>query len=128
MQEAKFTATLKEGTGHDASWLVVRGDTVDEFIDALRACINNDLPGKVIMVADSYRTSPATHDEAVANVTRHSPGSQVTSDQRLPDSMSGPPCTTCGAPTEYKQGTSRAGKAYKGHFCTRSTDHKPQWI
>ena len=40
-----------------------------------------------------------------------------------------PPCATCGAPTEERSGTSKAsGKPYKGYFCIRDRDHKPQFV
>jgi hypothetical protein len=40
-----------------------------------------------------------------------------------------PPCATCGAETEEKSGTSKSsGKPYKGYFCTRDRDHKPQFV
>lgn len=34
--DAKYTATLKAGAGYDAPWLVVRADTPDEMVQALR--------------------------------------------------------------------------------------------
>jgi len=41
------------------------------------------------------------------------------------------PCAKCGSPMEYKEGTSKAGKDYRGWFCPNSaaTDkHPPVWI
>ena len=40
-----------------------------------------------------------------------------------------PACKTCGAPTEERTGTSKSsGKPYKGYFCTRDRDHKPEFV
>jgi hypothetical protein len=41
------------------------------------------------------------------------------------------PCAKCGSPMEYKEGTSKAGKDYRGWFCPNSTaadKHPPVWI
>jgi len=41
------------------------------------------------------------------------------------------PCAKCGAPMEYKEGTSKAGKDYRGWFCPNSTatdKHPPVWV
>lgn len=38
-------------------------------------------------------------------------------------------CPTCGAPMAYREGTSKAGKAYAGYFCSdRSCAQKPIWL
>lgn len=37
-------------------------------------------------------------------------------------------CTVCGAVATYKSGTSKAGKPYKGYFCTTDKTHAPQWV
>lgn len=36
-------------------------------------------------------------------------------------------CTTCGNKLTYKEGTSKAGKPYKGYFCSER-GHEPQWV
>ena len=38
------------------------------------------------------------------------------------------PCNDCGAETTYKEGISKAGKPYKGYFCTQSREHKPFFV
>lgn len=38
------------------------------------------------------------------------------------------PCPECGGETEFREGTSKAGRAYKGYFCLVSRDHKPTFI
>lgn len=37
-------------------------------------------------------------------------------------------CSECGAAMEFKSGTSKQGKPWKGWFCSKSRDHKPLWI
>lgn len=37
-------------------------------------------------------------------------------------------CQTCGETAEVKSGTSKAGKPYKGAFCTANREHTPQWL
>lgn len=32
-------------------------------------------------------------------------------------------CKQCGSPTVFKQGTSKAGKPWRGYFCTVEKDH-----
>lgn len=37
-------------------------------------------------------------------------------------------CAVCGASMNFKEGTSKAGKAYKGYFCPTDKTHSPIWM
>jgi hypothetical protein len=37
-------------------------------------------------------------------------------------------CEVCGQPMEFKTGTSKAGKPWKGYFCTSGEKHPVVWI
>ena len=37
-------------------------------------------------------------------------------------------CSVCGGVAEFKQGTSKTGKPWKGYFCTVDKDHEPRWV
>lgn len=37
-------------------------------------------------------------------------------------------CSVCGAPLQYKTGTNKAGKPYKGYFCTQGVGHPVVWV
>jgi hypothetical protein len=39
-----------------------------------------------------------------------------------------PKCEVCGQPMEYKTGTSKAGKTWKGFFCTSGEKHPVKWV
>lgn len=52
---------------------------------------------------------------------KHDPIQAVTKD------VNTHPCKTCGAMTEYKSGTSKAGKPWAGHFCQADKTHV-EWV
>lgn len=121
----KVTLTFKAGTGFDAPWLVIHGDTVDEagailheirtrgIFQAVRAGaleFQSDAPVQVV---------PDTA-AAVQNVKDAIPGSQ-----ELPESLQ-VKCGECGAATKHKTGhSSKAGKDYSGDFCQADPNHRP---
>lgn len=44
-----------------------------------------------------------------------------------PSSVPQLPCEVCGSPTNFKSGVNKAGKPYKGYFCTVNKDHV-KWV
>ena len=44
-----------------------------------------------------------------------------------PKPLPGVPCPICGGPTTFKEGTSKAGKHYKGYFCESGEKNHVQW-
>jgi hypothetical protein len=55
MAEGKITVTVKEGTGFDAPWVVVSGDSVAEVRDHLGAVENSGLLADVGRVAAQFK-------------------------------------------------------------------------
>lgn len=68
----------------------------------------------------SANAPQAAYNQAVAAYNQQPPA------QQLPQGQ-GVPCSTCGGPTQFKSGTSKQGKQYKGHFCIQNRDHAPVW-
>lgn len=56
--------------------------------------------------------------------------------EKWPEAVSSAPplpvrkCTACGAPMEFKSGTNKTGKPYKGWFCSDKTKsgHPVEWV
>ena len=94
----KYQYSIFDKNGVDAQW-VVRGNNWEEFLLQVEA-----VKAKV-----------------QANLEKHNPIMASTQD------VVSHPCKTCGGQTEYKSGTSKAGKEWKGYFCKQSKDHV-EWV
>lgn len=123
----KVSITVKAGSGHGDPWVVFHANSVDEAGYLIQDMLAKDVFTKVRQVSQQFAQGVST-EQAVNTVRETFPGATVTSDsQQLPESQ-GVPCGVCGGPTQFKSGTSRAGKPYKGHFCTSNRDHAPVWV
>lgn len=94
----RFQYSIFDKNGADAQW-VVRGNEWDQFLLDVEA-----VKAKV-----------------QANLEKHNPIMAATKD------VNSHPCKTCGGMTEYKSGTSKAGKEWKGYFCKVNKDHV-EWV
>ena len=58
---------------------------------------------------------------------RPTEGCSPTPEEPSPDAP--PDCSECGQTMVYREGTSKAGKAYKGYFCPdRDCEGEPVWV
>jgi len=96
MTEPKFQFSIfDKHQGYDGQW-VVRGDDWNEFME------NRNLVMEQLANAPAAPVGPATTVEATEN---------------------GYPCPQCKSPTVFKSGVSKAGKPWRGYFCTANKDH-----
>lgn len=135
---AKVSITLKAGGNTADPWIVVHADSVDEAAMLLRQLRDENVFTGVKSLTAQFAGTDDT-GRAVETVRQRFPGSEVTQDddpwagtnatsqrQELPGNQ-GVRCPTCNGPTEFKSGTSKAGKPYKMHKCTGNRDHDPVW-
>jgi hypothetical protein len=129
--------TFKAGAGFEAPWIVVHGDTPEQASEYLRRLREMGAFGAVKEAAAEFAGAPTT-GQAVATVQQAFPGSQVVTTppappgppaytqppasppqyQPTPPVQQGtPPCTTCGAPTTFKQGVSSYGP-WSAYMCS----------
>jgi hypothetical protein len=94
----RFQFSVFDKNGHDGQW-VVRGDEWEQFL----------------------MDKEAVMEEVNKNAEKHDPISHVTAD------VNTHPCKTCGNSTEFKSGTSKTGKDWKGYFCKANKDHV-EWV
>lgn len=93
----RFQYSVFDKISHDAQW-VVRGDDWEQFILDVEAV-----------------------NEKVEENNAKDPIMNVTKD------VNTHPCKVCGSMTEYKSGTSKAGKEWKAYFCQANKQHV-EWI
>ncbi|GIG61157.1 hypothetical protein Lfu02_55290 [Longispora fulva] len=61
-----YTVTLKEGTGYDAAWIVVRAKTADDVTEELKALVAAKLHENVKKVAALFRGGETAKPAAAA--------------------------------------------------------------
>jgi hypothetical protein len=124
---SKIVLTFKQGTGYDAPWVVIHGDSVAEASLLLEQVRTTGVFAGVRGAAAEF-ASPVSETEAVATVTNAFPGSTVVTP---PVMATGPPaqsasmdprCPDCGGAMQFKSGTGATGSPYRGWFC----DNKPR--
>lgn len=54
-------------------------------------------------------------------------GLQMNDEPPMDETPDGKGCPVCGQPMKYKEGISKAGKPYRGYFCSVK-DHPPVWV
>ena len=109
-----------------ATLITVRGGNRDELSFALA-----DLSLPVMIEGDESPTSVAEMVSAIEKSFRPSGGAaQLASQaqQQQAAQSSGHPCSKCGQPANFKEGTNRSGKPYKGWFCTSGSDGHVDWV
>jgi hypothetical protein len=89
----RFQYSIFDKISHDAQW-VVRGNDWEQFLLDVEA-VNQK-------VDENGAKDPIM--QVTKNVNAH-------------------PCKTCNGMTEYKSGTSKAGKPWSGYFCQSNKDH-----
>lgn len=109
-----------------------------EFIASrMRVAVKSDNDPQALGSAISYAKRyslqamlfiPSEDDdgEKATSHNRPDPGEPIR--EPVPEHRRKDLCAVCGSPTEYKEGTSKAGKAYKGYFCTKDRTHAPVWV
>lgn len=58
--DSPYVVTMKGGTGYDAPWIVVRGDTATQVTERLRELFSENLGGFVVATADAFAKEWAT--------------------------------------------------------------------
>jgi hypothetical protein len=121
-----ISQTIKFGAGYDAPWLVARGPdakAINSVVDTPDYKSLVEVTAKVARYAQKAWT-----ESGGGSVPAAAGGSANTAPKAQPDRMAAPSGETkfCkhGA-RDYKEGVSKAGKTYKGFFCT-STDRDDQ--
>lgn len=124
---AKVSITVKAGGNHADPWVVFHADSVDEAGYLIQEMIAKDVFQAVKRVSSAFAAGSVTTEQAVNTVRTSFPQAEVVADSQALPAGQGVQCSTCGGPTNFKSGTSRAGKPYKGHFCVANRDHTPVW-
>src|SRR5579875_2533192 len=143
---ARVVATVKAGAGFEAPWIVFRADTPEEMRELLDMAA--PLYDAVATASAAFRA--ARPDSAAAEIqgqlggvkTAEQPGpfagnpasgyGQPQQAAPLPPTQAAPNdprafCEQHKVSRQYKEGTNKAGKPYKGFFCP-SRGCAPQWV
>lgn len=113
---SKLTVTLKGGSGFDAPWIVLHGDTASELLDQLNDSVLGDLIERTQTVGQHFASKGKSAPAATGGGRQGQPAGSQTPPAGAPD---------CPAGWTYKEGVSKAGKAYKGFFPPRGDESKP---
>lgn len=126
----EISVTFKAHGGHDAPWVVVKGDSVEQVSAVLTELREQDAFAAVKTIAAEFQAAQA---DAVAVIQAAIPGStEVVSDAPAPEVPASPPrqgltCKTCGAPASRKSGTSKKGP-WAGNFCSSGDRDHTEWL
>lgn len=133
----RISATFKEGTGFDACWVVVEAANAVELSNIIQRLRQLGAFKGVRQVAAEFRGSihlmgmtqavegsreTAALDRAAAEIERAMPGTTEVQPAGPPKQTDSQPCSKCGQPAQYREGTGRNG-AYKGYACTADRTH-----
>jgi hypothetical protein len=97
--------------------------------------IQTAMPGAQVITPpeDPWANTPASPPQQYAPPGGYAAGAQPNYQQQTPPTQQLPASQVvlcqapgCGQPMQFKQGTSQAGKPYKGHFCAVK-NHAPVW-
>lgn len=121
-----FVATLKYGAGYDAPWLVIRDASAEGLKTKLEEAATTGLMetiGKAANLVQTYapkKTEPQGKPSFQNGQVQYNGGG----------GNSGGPSRPANVPDyfTFKEGTSKAGKAYKGWFPPRGSDEKPVFV
>lgn len=136
-----LSATLKGGTGFDAPWVVVYGNTPDEVEGKLRGVIQTGLIEATVEAANALKAAnnagplaPQGQEAVQQAPAQQAPpapaqpqgwGQQAPQQQPAPQAgpVNGTPhpegktCPACGQVVQYKAFTSKAGRDFKLWSC-----------
>lgn len=142
MSDGKIVVTLKDAGGPAAPWIVISGDTPEEVLDLVNRC--TALFGATKTASETFQNTKsdsahaalvsglgavqvqstvAEHNSAVIQ-QQQAPAPQV-APQSVPDGLNF--CTQHNQARNYKEGTNKAGRAYKGWFCPMN-GCAPKWV
>lgn len=97
--------------GKDGEQLVIRGSDFNQFVldvESIKTQFTTTQPtSQIVTPAVIVATTPAGSPTPV-------------NPKRV--------CVACGSEMDYKEGTSKAGNAYKGFFCKAKCGSDPVWI
>lgn len=137
-------ATLKAGGGYDAPWLTVDGENPDDLTFKLNAIAEGGVAQALIEAANVLKAANnlapvlAGNAESAPQAAPAAPSGWGSSAPAQPSSPpqwaaqgAGKVCQ-CGTPAQYKEGVSKAGKAYKLWACpnqrNRNDGHMSDFI
>ena len=111
------------GKDRNGNIYVIGGDDVDDFLGVAVGVLGGEDAQAVLDGFKHILPLSAGSEPTVAAVAAQL-GATVVSGGG--DSPVGPPCPH--GPRQWKEGTSKAGKAYKGWFCGANVDDcRPEW-
>ena len=94
----RFQFSVFDKNGHDGQW-VVGGDDWEQFL----------LDKEAVM--ELVKENEEKHTDPIMAATAQVPA------------PNGLVCKVCGQPADFKSGTSKAGKPWKGVFCKSNKEH-----
>lgn len=110
----EISITFKEGASHDAPWVVIKAQTVEEASALLQEVRTKGVFQGVKAASREFQAAvPANINQAVATVRAAIPGSE---EQKLPDSAT-PSCSECSEAAQWKEGVSKQHTPYSGWYC-----------
>lgn len=125
--DGKVVVTLKGGTGYDSPWIVIHAASSEDALKQLQDPYLANVIERTAMVAAHFvgKVKPA----APAAQPQAAPPAQntVPPQQQAPG---GEQRFCAHGEMQYKTGVSKAGKTYKGYFCSsqdRNNQCPPQW-
>lgn len=126
-EDISSTSTIKFGREFDAPWFVARG-TVPEQCDQLALTFDLETTPDttlvdLIVAAAAKGQALWAAAKGVAATPASVPNAQPAPQAAAPQGMPGTVCSTCGSTAQFKQGTNKQGKPYKGIFCDANRDH-----
>jgi hypothetical protein len=120
---APFTGTFKAGSGFDAPWLVVRGNSATEYRELVEAA---DAEGLFELTAEQAKRFAAKYGPpAKASSSARSSGSSRPAARKAPSRSAAPedpPTCDCGEEAGFTEFKSKAGKQIRAWKCQKSID------
>lgn len=113
---AKITSTYKGGSGFDAPWIVIHSDTLEDALEQAKNPVLKELMEATQAGGKHFASMGNSAPAAGGNARSGQPQGSQTPPAGAPD---------CPPGWSYKEGVSKAGKAYKGFFPPRGDESKP---
>lgn len=127
MDDNGSTSTIKFGREFDAPWFVARGAVAEQGEQLALAFDLENNPDTtlvdLIVAAASKGQAMWAAAKGVAATPATVPNAVAAPQNQAPRGMPSLTCQTCGAEADFKEGTSKQGKPYKGVFCRANKDH-----